>query len=261
MGIKLFDTVNGFSLEGVFHGFFGRQGGVSEGVYEGLNCGPGSGDDTDAVDRNRVIVAEAAECLPSHLLSLYQIHSAECLTIDVPFLPENRPKADAFVTDKSGIALGILTADCAPILFAGEKADGSPVIGAAHAGWGGALKGVVRSCVNSMQALGTKPDSIIAAIGPCIAQGSYEVTQDFIAPFLNENPLNIEFFSEGQREGHWQFDLVSYNASKLAEAGIDKIYYHGEDTYADESKYYSYRRKTHRNEDNYGRQISVIKIN
>ena len=165
------------------------------------------------------------------------------------------------VTDQAGIALGVLAADCTPILFRGKKVDGSPVIGAAHAGWGGALKGISKSTVEAMIALGAEKSSISACIGPCIAQSSYEVSEDFKLPFLAEDVGNDAFFIAGEREGHLMFDLEGYNASNLRKIGVENVHIIGVDTYSNEDDFFSYRRKTHRGEPDYGRQISVIKIN
>jgi len=262
MGIEVFN-VDGFVPEGapISYGFFGRQGGVSRGIYSALNCGPGSDDDPAHVNENRRIVAQAVGCAPQNLLSLYQVHGDRCITVDGVYDAHDRPKADAHVTDQAGIALGVLSADCTPILFHGTKADGSPVIGAAHAGWGGALKGVSASAVEAMIALGAVKDSITACIGPCIAQGSYEVGADFADPFMAEDPQNERFFKVAQKEGRLMFDLTGYNALKLAKAGVKRVLIKGVDTYFNEEEFFSYRRTTHRSEKDYGRQISVIKIN
>jgi YfiH family protein len=259
----LYFTVPGFVPDDVpvFHGFFGRQGGVSTGIYSALNCGPGSDDNPADVKENRRRVAEAAGCTPHNLLSLYQVHGDECVTVDKPYDPQARPEADAYVTDQAGIALGILTADCTPILFYGLKGSGEPVIGAAHAGWGGALKGISQSTVEAMEKLGAVRETIVACIGPCISQESYEVSQGFEVPFLAEDPANEKFFDEAKREGHLMFDLAGYNAFKLYKLGLRKVLIKGLDTFFNEEDFFSYRRTTHRKERDYGRQISVIKIN
>lgn len=244
---------------GLFHGFFTRRGGVSAGVYAALNCGPGSNDAADLVQRNREIVAQTAGCAPEDLLSLYQMHSAECV-VACQSLGTDRPKGDAMVTDVPGLALGILTADCAPVLFHGQKADGTPVIGAAHAGWGGALKGVLDNSVQEMIALGAQPASIKAAIGPCIAQASYEVREEFAAPFYEQDEESERFFMLARREGHLMFDLAGYCALRLSKAGVMDISIKDLDTYAHEADFFSYRRTTHRGETDYGRQISLITI-
>ena len=244
----------------IAHGFFGRCGGVSTGIYASLNCGNGSNDDQAAINENRGIVAEQIGCAPENLLSLYQIHSAECLIVREPWAVDQRPQADGMVTDKAGIALGVLAADCGPVLFHGTKADGSPVIGAAHSGWGGALKGILGRTVEMMEALGADRESIRAAIGPCIGQSSYEVRDEFAEAFLKEDLDNDRFFMAGRREGHLMFDLAGYCALKLAMAGVANVFIQDMDTCANEKQFFSYRRKTHRSEQDYGRQISVIMI-
>jgi len=255
MGIKTIEAKN-FDLHGVKHGFFTRQGGVSVGIYKGLNCGPGSDDDPTAVQQNRQSVVEYINA--DHLLTLHQVHGKDCVVADAPY--DKRPKADAHVTDVPGLALGILTADCVPVLFVGEKTDGAPVIGAAHAGWGGALKGVLAETVGQMQALGAELCSIRAAIGPCIAQKSYEVSASFVDPFMEEDEMNERFFMVAQREGHLMFDLPGYVALKLAKAGVKNVSIGDQDTYALEEDFFSYRRTTHAQELDYGRQISVVMI-
>jgi len=248
---------NSLISERVFHGFFSRKGGQSEGLYAALNCGAGSDDDPEAVIANKEIVRKAAGA--EHLVTLYQVHSAECVVVDAPF-EGTVPEADAMVTDKAGIALGVLTADCAPVLFYGEKADGSPVIGAAHAGWGGAFKGVLAATVEKMQGLGAELPSIRAAIGPCIAQSSYEVTYEFAERFVEQDDVHERFFKAAQKDGHLMFDLPGYCAARLAQAGVRQVELLDRDTYSDEDHFFSYRRKTHRDEADYGRQISVVCI-
>lgn len=243
------------------HGFFGRQGGVSAGLYGGLNCGVGSDDDPKAVQENRARVAEHFERPPENLVTVWQTHSPDCLYVDSPVeIGAARPKADALVTDKAGLVLGILTADCGPILFAGEKADGTPVIGAAHAGWGGALGGVLESTVSKMMEIGATQESLRAAVGPCIGPKSYEVSVGFEAPFLERNPEDEHFFREAQKEGHLMFDLPGYIASRLASVGARQVTITGRDTFAEPKNFFSYRRTTHANEPDYGRQISAIMI-
>jgi polyphenol oxidase len=244
----------------VFHGFFGRQGGVSKDVYNALNCGRGSGDIAENVKANLKAVAEKIGVMPDHLLTLHQVHGKECAIVKNVWDVENRPQADAAVTDQKGIALGILTADCAPVLFHGQKADGKPVIGAAHAGWKGAIGGALDATLDAMEGLGAVKDSIKACIGPCIAQVSYEVREDFYAPFEAEDPSNERFFMAARREGHLMFDLAGYCAARLAKAGLKKVYIKDLDTYFNEEDFFSYRRATHRAEKDYGRQISLIFI-
>ena len=241
------------TLDGVAHGFLGRTGGVSTGIHAGLNVGIGSDDDAAAVAENRRLASEAV--LPgAALVTLYQTHSADCVTVRSPFEERLRPRADALVTDRPGLALGILTADCAPVLLADQAAG---VVGAAHAGWKGAIGGVTDATILAMEALGAKRDRIAAAIGPCIARASYEVDDAFARRFEAHDPANERFFAEG-RDGHFQFDLEAYVAHRLASAGIGRVALLGLDTYADEARCFSYRRATHRGEPGYGRQISVI---
>lgn len=249
-----------FSSPDVFHGFFSRHGGVSKDIYASLNCGMGSGDDRDNVLQNKGIVAGIAGCTAESLLNVHQVHSAECVVVDKPWEEDNKPKADAMVTDKPEIALGVLTADCAPVLFKGKKEDGMPVVGAAHAGWGGALKGVLEASVEAMVGLGARIETIQAVIGPCIGQASYEVSDDFAVPFLDEDDENERFFKAGQRDGHLMFDLPGYCAFKLSKAGLKSVFIKDLDTYFNEEDFFSYRRTTHRHEKDYGRQVSVIMI-
>lgn len=244
------------SVSGVAHGFFGRKGGVSTGVYESLNCGPGSGDARDSVMENRAR-ATAALSRDATLVTLYQVHSAQAVTVSAPWQIADNPKADAFATDKRGIALGILTADCAPILLADSDAH---VIGAAHAGWGGAFAGVAESVVAAMERLGAKRDRITAAVGPCISQPSYEVGPEFKPRFLATDPANERFFEPSKRAGHWQFDLPGYVVHRLRQSGIATIEAMSACTYLDEASFFSYRRMTHRKEADYGRQLSAIML-
>lgn len=244
----------------VFHGFFSRRGGVSRDIYASLNCGPGSGDDQILVLKNRHVVCDEVGCAPENLLSVHQVHGAECVSVREGWEIETRPKADAMATDVPGFALGILTADCAPVLFSGQKNDGGPVVAAAHAGWGGALKGVFGNTLEAMMALGAVPESISAVIGPCIGQKSYEVSESFAKPFLNEDESNEAFFMAGQRAGHLQFDLPGYCAAKLGRAGLRNVFIKDLDTYFNEEDFFSYRRSVHRHEKDYGRQISVVMI-
>ncbi len=243
------------------HGFFGRQGGVSAPPYDSLNCGLGSNDDMESVHQNRAVVTGQLFVNKENLVTLAQVHSAKCLPVTRQFEgDEKRPEADALVTDRAGLAIGVLTADCAPVLFTGRKEDGAPVIGAAHAGWGGALNGVTDATLVLMQEMGAMQDSIRAAIGPCIAQASYEVSIGFEKPFLKRDPEDERFFKAARKDEHLMFDLSGYVANRLAQAGVQQITIIGQDTCADEERFFSYRRATHRGEENYGRQISVIAI-
>lgn len=248
------DGIRSPLLEGVAHGFLGRRGGVSTGVCAGLNVGTGSGDDPAAIEENRRR-AVAAVLPDARLVTVYQVHSADC-AVAQPWALTDRSKADAIVTDRPGLLLGILTADCAPVLLADEKAG---VVGAAHAGWKGALAGVADSTVIAMERLGARRERIAAAIGPCIARASYEVDDAFARRFEDADPENERFFAAG-RPGHHRFDLEAYVAARLAAAGIGRVDALGLDTYADESRFYSFRRATHRGEPDYGRQISLIGV-
>ncbi|MAS86751.1 MAG: hypothetical protein CMH30_02045 [Micavibrio sp.] len=239
--------------ENVSHGFFGRQGGVSRGIFESLNVGQGSIDEKANVKENRLIVAQAIGA--KELTSLYQIHSADCLYIKGA--GQDRPKADAMVTDKPDLALTILTADCAPVLFEGQKADGSTVIGAAHAGWGGAFKGVLDNTVAKMIEIGAEIETIKASIGPCIGQNSYEVGDEYYDRFLEQDKKNAIYFKKVDK---WHFDLPKYCQGRLSKAGVKAVDISGIDTYEEDAKCFSYRRKTHKNEEDYGRQASVIMI-
>lgn len=241
------------ALAGIDHGFFTREDGASIGLYAGRNCGVGSKDDPAAVALNRARVAE--ELGAETLLTVHQFHSADVVTVTDPFTPDSRPKADAMVTTTPGLALGALAADCTPILFADGEAG---VIGAAHAGWGGAFKGVAEATLAAMIALGAEPWRTVAVIGPCIRQPSYEVGPEFLQRFLEQDPGNARFFVPSSRSGHQQFDLPGYLAHRMTRAGVGRIADIGRDTYSDEEKFYSYRRATHRGEADYGRLVSAI---
>lgn len=245
----------------VTYGFYGRKGGVSTGIYSSLNCGPGSGDDLAKVMENRQLVALDLGVDLASLASVWQIHSPDCIQVHEP-LPAGaeRPKADAMATDVPGMALGILTADCGPVLFEGRTAMGKPVIGAAHAGWGGAVGGVLEATLVQMESLGASRDSIIAAVGPCIGPASYEVSAGFEKPFLDHDPESERFFKSARKEGHFMFDLPGYIAARLAKTGVGRVSLSGIDTYKDEENCFSFRRATHRGEGDYGRQVSAIVI-
>jgi YfiH family protein len=247
------EVIRAAALGGVAHGFLGRRGGVSTGIHAGLNVGWGSDDEREAIAENRRRAVDAV--LPgAALVTVHQVHSPDVVTVTEPWLDDSRPRADALVTDRPGLLLGVLTADCAPVLLADVEAG---VVGAAHAGWKGALAGVTDATVGAMEALGAKRERIAAAIGPCIAQASYEVNADFEARFVVAHPGNARFFNPG-REGHTWFDLEGYVAMRLEAAGVGRIEKLGLDTYADESRFYSYRRATHRGEPGYGREIAAI---
>lgn len=241
------------ALDGVAHGFLGRRGGVSTGVVAGLNTGLGSGDDPAAIAENRARVVDAV--LPgAALCGLYQVHSASVVRVLTAFPDGERPQGDAMVTERPNILLGILTADCAPVLLADREAG---VVGAAHAGWKGALAGVTDATIAQMEKLGARADRIAAAVGPCIARASYEVDMGFVERFSSADPENERFFAEN-RPGHARFDLEAYVVHRLAAAGVRRIEALGQDTYAQEDRFFSFRRATHRGEADYGRQLSVI---
>lgn len=249
-------TVEEFFPDTVAHGFFGRTGGVSTGLYESLNCHLQTADNPDAVAENRARVLSA---LDGHQLStLKQIHSAICLPVEKVCM-QGIEEGDALVTNTPGQVIGCLTADCGPVLFVGMDERGAPVIGAAHAGWGGALKGVLESTIKSMMTLGAGLSTIKAAIGPCIGQESYEVDRDFIKAFVEEDAQTSRFFNHKTTDKS-QFDLQGYIQYRLVRAGVLQITVANKDTYALESEYFSYRRATHRGETDYGRQISAISI-
>jgi YfiH family protein len=245
----------------IAHGFFGRTGGVSIGIFASLNCGPGSGDERASVIENRRRVAEALGS--DALVNVGQIHSTHAVTVTrawpIGETPADDPKfiplGDAMATAVPGIALGILSADCAPVLFADAEAG---VIGAAHAGWKGAMGGVVEAAIAAMEKLGARRARIQAAIGPCIAQANYEVGPEFHTRFFAADQANDRFFDLSDRAGHFRFDLEGYVVHRLREAGVDDAEGLFRDTYARETEFYSFRRATHRGEANYGRQISAI---
>ena len=254
-GVEPVEVIRAPILDAVPHGFFGRRGGVSQGLCAGLNAGLGSGDDPALIAENRRIAIEAA-APGTRLVTVHQIHSPNVVTATGFWTDEQRPKADALVTDRPGLALGILTADCTPVLFADRKAG---VIGAAHSGWKGAIGGVVESTVAAMEQLGAARTGIVAAVGPTIGRGSYEVDQGFFDRFIAADDNNDLFFTDG-RPGHYQFDLEGYVLARLAAAGLKRIEALGLDTYADPDRFYSYRRATHLGEPTYGRQLSLIAL-
>lgn len=247
------EVIRAEALGGVVHGFLGRRGGVSTGVVAGLNAGLGAGDAFAAVAENRARAAAAV--LPgARLVSVYQTHSPDCVTVAEPWSDADRPEADALVTDRPGILLGIVTADCAPVLFADREAG---VVGAAHAGWKGAIGGVTDRTIAAMEALGARAGAIAAAVGPCIAQASYEVDDAFRSRFLEADSDNARYFAAGQ-PGHWHFDLEGYVVQRLRAAGLAQVQGLGLDTYSAPERFYSFRRATHRGEPGYGRQLSLI---
>lgn len=241
--------------QGIRHGFFTRAGGVSKGLYQSLNVGAGSRDDPSKVSENRSRVARWMGVADTHLSSLYQIHSADVLVLREA-LSGDRPKADAMVTDRPGIALGVLAADCGPLLFADAEAG---VIGAAHAGWKGALNGVAENTLAAMEKLGGRRERIFAVLGPSISQKNYEVGPEFVERFFDAAAENYRYFEPSGKEGHFLFDLNHYTLDRLVAAGVtaDMV---GRCTYAEGDLFFSYRRATHRGETDYGRQISAIVI-
>jgi polyphenol oxidase len=247
------EVIRADGLAGVPHGFLGRSGGVSSGVIAGLNVGLGADDEPAAVAENRAR-AVAAVLPAGRLATVYQVHSANCVTTSEPWPETDRPHADALVTNQRGLVLGIVTADCAPVLLADREAG---VIGAAHAGWKGALGGVTDATIAAMEALGARRNAIAAVVGPSIAQASYEVDEGFAARFCAADADNARFFAGG-RAGHAQFDLPGYIAHRLKSAGCGSVAALGLDTYADEARFFSFRRATHRGEPTYGRQFSLI---
>jgi purine-nucleoside/S-methyl-5'-thioadenosine phosphorylase / adenosine deaminase len=250
------EALRAAALDGVRHGFLGRRGGVSGGICSGLNVGLGSGDERDAIAENRRRAVEAV-APGARLVTLHQVHSGDALAVTAPFPDEARPRADAMVTDRPGLVLGILTADCAPVLLADPEAG---VIGAAHAGWKGAIAGIVEATIREMERLGAERGRIAAAIGPCIARRSYEVDEAFYRRFAEANLENERFFGAGAREDRHQFDLEGFVLSRLAAAGLSKVEALGEDTYSQPDRFFSFRRATHRGEADYGRQVSLIAL-
>ena len=240
---------------GVRHGFAGRQGGVSAGIFASLNVGLGSSDAPEAVRENRRR-AVAAVAPGASLVTLHQVHSNIVVPVTVAFADDARPHADAMVTGTQGLVLGILTADCAPILLADAEAG---VIGAAHSGWKGALHDIAGATVTAMAMLGARRERIVAAIGPCIARASYEVDAAFRQRFLADNAAHDGFFAGG-RGDRFQFDLEGFVAMRLAAAGVRQVVALGIDTYPDDGQWFSYRRTTHRGEPDYGRQVSLISL-
>ena len=237
------------------HAFFGRRGGISHGVHDSLNCSPYVGDGHENVVHNRNEVCD--EMGAKILVTLRQTHSADVVTIDMPWQFGEEPQGDAIVTDMSYIALGILTADCAPVLFEDEDAR---VIGAAHAGWKGAVGGVIANTVAAMEALGARRSRIASVIGPCISQANYEVGAEFRTRFVGEDPAFDRYFVAGERPSHYRFDLPGFVAGRLTAAGVDRIETLDACTYGRPADFFSYRRATHAGEKDCGREISAIAL-
>jgi len=236
------------------HGFFTRRGGASSGIFAGLNCGLGSSDQAEIVQINRARVADAMAVSPEALITVHQVHSAEVAVIEGP--APGRITADAMVTDRPGLALAVLTADCQPVLFSDAQAG---VIGAAHAGWRGALDGVLEATLDAMEQLGANRRDINAAIGPTISQAAYEVGPEFLDNFMDEDPENHRFFANGN-DGRYQFDLPAFGLHRLRSAEIGNAEWTRHCTYSDAERFYSYRRATHAGEADYGRLLSAIRL-
>ena len=242
-------------LPGIRHAFFGRDGGVSAGLYSSLNCGYGSGDERASVSENRARAMARVELEADRLVTLYQVHSPDVVEVESPWTDGETPRADAMVTTRQGLALGVLTADCAPVLLADAKAG---VVGAAHAGWRGALTGVLEATVGAMEQRGAERGHMVAGIGPAIGQRSYEVGPEFPNPFLEQSADNDAFFCPAKRASHFMFDLKGYVARRLARSGVDRVMCLPCDTCAEEERFFSYRRACQRGEKDYGRGLSVI---
>lgn len=236
------------------HGFFTRRGGASSGVFSGLNCGAGSSDLNEVVAINRARAAAALELEPEALVGVHQVHSADVVTVTEPLA--EKPRADALVTATPGLALSVLTADCQPVLFADAQAG---VIGAAHAGWRGALDGILEATLEAMEALGAHREDIVAVIGPTISQRAYEVGPEFLDDFLMDDPDNARFFANGEGD-RYMFDLPGFGLHRLRRAGVGAAEWTRHCTYADPDRFYSYRRTTHAGEADYGRLISAIRL-
>ena len=248
------------AASGLRHAFFTREGGVSEGIFAALNVGLGSSDNPDHVRENRRRAAATLDVAQDALVTAYQVHSAKVVVVEKPWKPGSAPQVDAMVTKRRGVALGILTADCAPILLADVRAG---VIGAAHAGWKGAISGVIEATVEAMTKLGAKPNHILAAVGPCIAQDSYEVGPEFPAPFVAEDPMNGRHFRADRNsdgEPRWRFDLAGYVTDKLERLDLAAVEALPYDTCADDRHFFSYRRACLRGEKDYGRGLSAITL-
>jgi YfiH family protein len=249
------DILTSELLAGTRHGFFGRRGGASSGIYAGLNCGPGSSDQREAVAMNRARAAAALEVAPERLLSLHQVHSSE-VVVAGPGGWNERPRADAAVSRTKGVAIGVLTADCAPVLFWDPEA---AVVGAAHAGWRGALEGVLEATLEAMSGLGARTSAVRAAVGPTISQRAYEVGPEFFDRFRDEDPDYGRFFAPAAGD-RLRFDLPSFVLYRLRSAGVGAAAWVGACTYSDPERFFSYRRSTHRGEPDYGRLLSAIRL-
>ena len=249
------DVITAPALAGVTHGFFTRRGGASSGVFEGLNCGPGSSDQAEMVVINRARVAEALGVAADRLVTVHQTHSADVIEVSAPFAGP-RPRADGIASRTPGLAIAVLTADCQPVLFADRDAG---VIGAAHAGWKGAIAGVLEATIEAMERLGARRDRIRAVIGPTISQSAYEIGPEFVERFLDDDPENARFFAGGAGD-RARFDLPAYGLKRLRDAGVADAEWTRHCTYTDEARFFSYRRSRHRQEADYGRLISAIRL-
>ncbi len=245
------------NFPGISHGFFPRGGGFSNGIFSSLNCGLGSGDDLELVAKNRAIVARQLGVEDTNLVTSYQVHGNDVVHVSEPFSAEQRPKSDGLVSNTTGLAIGILTADCAPILFVDSKAG---VIGAAHAGWKGAQRGITDAVISAMEDLGAKRDNISAVIGPTISKANYEVGPEFPPLFVDTDTGARAFFSPSTKSDHYLFDLPGYLLRRLKLAGLGTAINLDLCTYADSARFFSYRRATHRGEGSYGRLMSSIAL-
>ncbi|MBO1074050.1 peptidoglycan editing factor PgeF [Roseomonas marmotae] len=245
------------ALDGLPHGFFTRNGGVSGGAFASLNCSLSGRDDAGAVARNRALAMEAIGQAPAGLCGLFQVHGAAVARVTAPIQPDTRPRADAMVTDRPGLTLGIVTADCGPILFADRKAG---VVGAAHAGWRGAVDGVLEATLEAMEELGAHRRDIVAVVGPCIRQPSYEVGPDMRDAAMAQSADAAHFFAPGRREERWQFDLAGYCAARLRAAGAGSVSVVPADTLVEEDRFFSYRRNTLAGGGPIGHQLSAIAL-
>jgi YfiH family protein len=244
-------------LPGVVHAFFTREGGISEGVYATLNGGQGSNDKPEHVRENRARMAKALGVAPERIVTAYQIHSSEAVVVEKPWARESRPRADAIVSKTPGLALGVTVADCGPILLADAEAR---VVGAVHAGWKGGLAGVLEAAVAKMEELGAERSRMFAALGPLIRQENYEVGPEFVARFRAADKAYARFFTTATKPGHALFDLPGFLLARLANAGVHLVEDLGLDTYADEARFFSYRRSQHRKEPDYGRLMGAIAL-
>lgn len=249
---------NLLQIPSITHGFFSRQGGFSQDIYASLNCGLGSDDDPANVHQNRTIVAKTFGLEVESLLTVTQTHSAEAIVLDTPWTTHTQPVADAIVTRRKKIAISICTADCGPLLFCDAQAG---IIGATHAGWGGAIKGIAEATIDAMIRLGATPENITAAIGPCLQQDKFQVTGEFISRFLAQDALNQIFFYRNTMTGYDHFNMSAYLERRLNLKGITNIHRSPTCTYTDEVNYFSYRRATHLEEPDYGRQLAAIALN